>query len=166
MLTGHAEPLGPSELPGSKPGINFAVFSEHATSVTLELYNSDGSGAASFPLERTGNTWHVGVAGLPKSGVLYGYRVKGEGGWESGGRWDASKVMLDPYAPLVAGRSKFGVRDAFEQFREKVRSSWLLRCHRQVCIHVILQAIPVALKPDRSVVLQIEQVGSLADLRF
>ena len=117
-------------LPGNKPGINFAVFSEHASSVTLELYNSDGSGAASFPLERTDNTWHIGVAGLPKSGVLYGYRVEGEGGWESGHRWDPSKVMLDPYAPLVAGRSSFGVRDAFEQFREKVRSFWLRDCHR------------------------------------
>jgi len=52
--------------------------------------------------------------------VLYGWRVDGEGGWEAGHRWDASKVMLDPYAPLVAGRARFGVRDDFEQFKEKV----------------------------------------------
>lgn len=118
---GSAEPLGPSVADG---GINFAVFSQHATAVTLELYNSDGSEAASYPLDRqsnrTGDIWHITIQGLPKSGVLYGYRVDGEGGWDQGHRWDASKVMLDPYAPLVAGRARFGVRDEFEQYREKV----------------------------------------------
>jgi len=65
--------LGPSVAEGAVPGINFAVFSQHATSVTLELFHSDGSQAASFPLQRDGNrtedVWHVCIEGLPKAGV-------------------------------------------------------------------------------------------------
>jgi hypothetical protein len=34
-----------------------------------------------------GDVWHVALEGLPGSGVLYGFRVKGEGGWETGYRW-------------------------------------------------------------------------------
>lgn len=36
--------------------------------------------------------WHMEVEGLPSSGVLYGFRVAGKGGWETGYRWDSSKV--------------------------------------------------------------------------
>lgn len=47
-------------------------------------------------------------------------QVDGEGGWEQGHRWDASKLCIDPYAPLIEGRRQFGVRDEVEQFRTKV----------------------------------------------
>ena len=60
------------------------------------------------------------MEGLPNSGVLYGYRVGGEGGWDTGHRWDPSRVLLDPYAKHVAGRQRFGVRDKFEKFEVKV----------------------------------------------
>ena len=49
-------------------------------------------------------------------------QVDGEGGWEQGHRWDASKLCIDPYAPLIEGRRRFGVRDEVEQFRTKVSS--------------------------------------------
>jgi isoamylase len=48
---------------------------------------------------------------LPKKGVLYGYKVSGEGGWETGLRWSPDAVLLDPYAKLVEGRRFFGQRD-------------------------------------------------------
>ena len=35
-------------------------------------------------------------------------------------RWDSSRVLLDPYAPLVSGRRRFGKRDAIENFQGKV----------------------------------------------
>jgi hypothetical protein len=35
---------------------------------------------------RTGDVWHAQLEGLPGSGVLYGYKVAGEGGWETGNR--------------------------------------------------------------------------------
>ena len=46
-------------------------------------------------------------------------QVEGEGGWEQGHRWDASKLCIDPYAPLIEGRKRFAVRDDTEQFRLK-----------------------------------------------
>lgn len=114
--------------------MNFAIFSQHASSVTLELYSSNGSSLRSFPLDaqsnRAGNIWHIAIEGLPKQGVLYGYRVDGEGGWETGHRWDPSKVMLDPYAPLVAGRRKFAIRDEEEQF--KTKANFLLHLASQI----------------------------------
>jgi isoamylase len=63
-----------------------------------------------------GDVWHVALAGLPHVGVCYGYRVSGDGGWDAGLRWDASRALLDPYAPLVNGRRQFGVRDGVEHF--------------------------------------------------
>ena len=81
------------------------------------------SGASSnhLPLPRSGDVWHGLVKGLPKKGILYAYKVEGEGGWEQGHRWDASKLCLDPYAPLIEGRRRFGKRDEVEQYRPKVR---------------------------------------------
>ena len=52
--------------------------------------------------------WHCALEGLPRSGVRYGYRVHGPpGGGPAGSRWHPETVLLDPYAPLVAGRSVF-----------------------------------------------------------
>jgi glycogen operon protein len=45
---------------------------------------------------RTYHYWHVFVPGL-KPGQLYGYRVKGESAPKRGLRFDATKVLLDPY---------------------------------------------------------------------
>lgn len=72
-----------------------------------------------------GDVWHVQLQGLPLSGIAYGYRVAGEGGWEQGHRWDAGRVLLDPYAPLVNGRRVFGQRDELEAFKPKLGSTWL-----------------------------------------
>lgn len=124
LLAGSAQPLGPSLAQGAPAAVNFAVFSQHASGVTLELYSSGGSSLQSIALDptehRSGDVWHIAVEGLPRSGILYGYRVSGEGGWETGHRWDPTRVMLDPYAPLVAGRRRFAVRDEIEQFKQKV----------------------------------------------
>ena len=40
--------------------------------------------------------------------------------WNPHGRWCPDKLLLDPYAPLVWGRVKFGVRDEVEEFKQKV----------------------------------------------
>ncbi len=73
-------------------------------------------------LTRAGDVFHVELAGLPGSGLRYGFRVAGDGGWAEGHRWEPERVLLDPYAPLVAGRRRFGVRDGVEQFQGKVRA--------------------------------------------
>ena len=60
-----------------------------------------------FPLQRSGDTWHTALRGLPRSGVRYAYQVAGQGGWETGDRWYPDTLLLDPYAPLVTGRDVF-----------------------------------------------------------
>ena len=67
-----------------------------------------------------GDVWHVLLEGCPGSGVVYGYRVGGSGGWDTGMRWDATRVLLDPYAPLVNSRRVFGKRDGVEKFKTRV----------------------------------------------
>ncbi|CAL8468466.1 g8006 [Coccomyxa elongata] len=126
---GTPEPLGPSKMSeSSKSGVNFALFSEHATAVTLVLSDKDDKNVVEIELEpathRTGNVWHVDVEGCPLSGVLYGYKVEGQTGWETGDRWDSTRILLDPYAPLVKGRSVFAKRDDFERFEEKTGSQF------------------------------------------
>lgn len=61
--------------------------------------------------------WHSFVPGLPLHNILYGYKVQGHGGWDTPFRWDATRVLLDPYARYVVGRAAFGQRDAFERFK-------------------------------------------------
>lgn len=109
---GHPSPLGAS--PTDK-GINFALFSEHATAVSLCLYLDAGITDQSTEVvvldpekNKTGNVWHLLVENLPWKGVLYGYLVDGPKGWEKGHRFDPTKVLLDPYAKLVEGRRVFG----------------------------------------------------------
>jgi hypothetical protein len=51
---------------------------------------------------------------LPRSNVLYGYRIDGPRGWHQGHRFDSSIVLIDPYAKLVEGRRYFG--DASNKF--------------------------------------------------
>ena len=86
---GSPEPLGPSLGPDKK-GINFALYSEHASAVALELFNSEDNSLHEIKLDpdqnKTQHVWHVLVDGLPTSGALYAYKVQGQGGWETGGR--------------------------------------------------------------------------------
>ena len=59
-------------------GVNFALYSEHATSVELLLYD-EGKAAPSYSLylpDKTGPVWHGYLPGL-KPGRFYGYRVHG-----------------------------------------------------------------------------------------
>ena len=70
--------------------MNFALYSEHASEVALEIYNDQDNSVMELNLDaskyKTGHVWHVLVEGLPLSGVLYAFKVQGEGGWETGGR--------------------------------------------------------------------------------
>eukprot|EP00262_Sarcandra_glabra_P000408 TRINITY_DN10485_c1_g1_i3.p1 TRINITY_DN10485_c1_g1~~TRINITY_DN10485_c1_g1_i3.p1 ORF type:complete len:788 (-),score=138.80 TRINITY_DN10485_c1_g1_i3:476-2782(-) len=113
---GQAFPLGASEV---ENGINFAIFSQHASSVTICLsipYRGKIQGLDTAMVEikldprnnKTGDIWHICVEDLPRSGCLYGYRIDGPQGWQEGHRFDDSVVLLDPYAKLVEGRKIFG----------------------------------------------------------
>ena len=86
-------------------GVNFSLFSKHAQKVTLCLFDSSGRNEVRrFPLpHRTGDCWHGYLPGA-EPGLLYGYRVHGPYAPEEGHRFNANKLLLDPYAKFLWGR--------------------------------------------------------------
>lgn len=80
-------------------GVNFALFSAHATKVELCLFSEDGKTELekiSLP-EFTNEIWHGYLRGLGP-GQRYGYRVHGPYEPEKGHRFNPNKLLLDPYA--------------------------------------------------------------------
>uniref|UniRef100_A0A383WPZ9 isoamylase n=1 Tax=Tetradesmus obliquus TaxID=3088 RepID=A0A383WPZ9_TETOB len=118
---GQAEPLGPSKQGNA---VNFAVFSHAATAMSLVLHNPNDGSRQEITMNKSGDVWHVAVEGLPSSNVYYALRVSGNGGWETGYRWDKSRLLLDPRAPLVAGRRNWAQREEREEFKNEKGSMW------------------------------------------
>src|SRR5688572_24577364 len=84
-------------------GVNFALFSEHATKVELCLYDSAQTPMESLCvplLERTDMVWH-GYLPDVRPGQLYGYRVDGPWDPSQGHRFNQTKILLDPYAKII-----------------------------------------------------------------
>jgi isoamylase len=98
--TGESSPLGATVLPG---GVNFSVYSRSASGLEVIFFDRDADPQPSrvIPVDpatdRTDHYWHVFVPDV-KPGQLYGYRVHGPFDPVQGMRFDASKVLLDPYA--------------------------------------------------------------------
>jgi glycogen operon protein len=87
-------------------GVNFAIFSAHATRVDLCLFESPNACAPSTSMtlpEHTDMVWH-GYLPDVRPGQLYGYRVHGPYDPHAGLRFNANKVVLDPYTKSI-GRS-------------------------------------------------------------
>ncbi len=84
-------------------GVNFAIFSEHATKVELCLFDSVEATVESRRIsfyEQTDLVWHAYVPDL-EPGQLYGYRVHGPYEPQHGHRFNPNKIVLDPYAKLI-----------------------------------------------------------------
>ena len=98
-------------------GVNFSVFSKHATGVQLLLFDrvDDPRPARVIPLDpsadRTYHYWHVFVPEV-RPGQLYGYRVEGPFDPASGMRFDPGKVLLDPYGRGVVVPERYGRDEA------------------------------------------------------
>jgi len=101
MLSGTPHRLGAHVDEG---GVNFAVFSDHATKIELCLFSrEDHEEIARYVLpERSGSIWHGYLAGLP-AGAVYGYRVHGPYAPEHGHRFNPNKLLLDPYTRELHG---------------------------------------------------------------
>ena len=100
---GRPSPLG-ATFDEAGGGVNFALFSEHATKVELCLFDSAGAVAESHRIalpERTNQVWH-GLLPDAKPGQIYGYRVHGPHEPARGHRFNPRKVLLDPYAKSIA----------------------------------------------------------------
>jgi glycogen operon protein len=99
LWPGYRYPLGASYM---GEGTNFSVFSEHGEGVDLCLLDADGIETELELKEVTASVWHGYVAGVGP-GQRYGYRVRGPFLPEQGHRFDASKLLLDPYAKAIDG---------------------------------------------------------------
>jgi glycogen operon protein len=90
-------------------GVNFALFSENATSVELCLFDSPDDLHESECIklvEQTDDVWHVYIPYL-KPRQCYGYRVYGPYEPEQGYRFNPNKLLVDPYAKAISGPIKW-----------------------------------------------------------
>jgi glycogen operon protein len=105
---GHPLPFGASIVPG---GINFSVFSRHATGCTLVLFEKGALrpfAEIPFPPEfRIGDVFAMIVFDVDPHGIEYGYRMDGPFNPHAGHRFDERHILLDPFARAVGGRGVF-----------------------------------------------------------
>ena len=104
---GEPYPLGAT---WTGKGVNFALYSANATGVDLCLFEATDTDREDVRIrlrEVTDHVWHVF---LPDAGPgqLYGYRVYGAYDPAAGHRFNASKVVIDPYAKAIAGKVLWG----------------------------------------------------------
>ena len=110
LENGSSSPLGATPSPD---GVNFSVFSRHATGVQLLLFNGVDDAKAERvvrldpSINRTYHYWHVFVPDV-RPGQLYAYRVEGPFDPSNGMRFDATKVLLDPYGRGVMVPEAYG----------------------------------------------------------
>lgn len=97
-------PLGTHESAG---GVNFSLFSRHASRVRLEFFDlaADATPARVFEFDparnRTADVWHVWVKGI-RPGQLYDYRLDGPYQPAEGHRFNFNKMLLDPFATAIS----------------------------------------------------------------
>src|SRR6059058_763040 len=99
---GYPYPLGATWMGN---GVNFALFSEAATSVDLCLFDNIDARQENVRIpvtEHTDQVWHVFLPDV-RPGQLYGFRVSGPYDPERGLRFNSAKLLLDPYAKAIAG---------------------------------------------------------------
>lgn len=106
---GRVQPFGATLVPG---GVNFSVFSSCATAVTLVMFRpGDKTPCAELPFPeefRIGGVWAMTVFDLDCEQIEYGFRVYGPDDARAGHRFDPSKVLADPHAKAMSGRSVWG----------------------------------------------------------
>ena len=97
-----------------RSGVNFAIVSRYATSVTLLIFTPGAEEAiVEFPLDarfhRTGEIWHAFLKGLDP-GISYAYRMDRVPNAEPQvHRFDFQADLLDPYAKALTGGDTWGI---------------------------------------------------------
>ncbi|MBJ9752203.1 glycogen debranching protein GlgX [Burkholderia cepacia] len=89
-------------------GVNFAVYSKHASRLDVCLFDPAGSTElARIPLpSRTGDVWH-GFVPNATPGLVYGYRAHGDYAPADGHRFNPHKLLVDPYARELVGEMRW-----------------------------------------------------------
>ncbi|MCO4849049.1 MAG: glycogen debranching protein GlgX [Yoonia sp.] len=118
-------------------GVNFAVFSRHATKVMLCLFDENGVENQIITLpERQGHVWHGYFPGM-KAGQQYGYRMDGPYKPKEGHRFNPYKLLIDPYAKRLTGHPtwnkalfgyKTGHKDKDLSFDKSDSAPYMSRC--------------------------------------
>ena len=111
---GRCLPLGASL---GHAGVNFAVLTRHGTSVNLVILDAEAASTlAEIPLHplrnRTGDHWHIEIAGLPEL-FCYGWRVDGPKGLRHA--FDPEKILLDPASTAISGGAHWGKKTPFKR---------------------------------------------------
>jgi glycogen operon protein len=96
---GQPFPLGPV---WDGRGTNFSLFSENAERVEICLFDGDDREERIPVTERTAFNWHCYLPGVGP-GQHYGYRVHGPYKPERGARFNAAKLLIDPYSKAIEG---------------------------------------------------------------
>src|SRR5215207_3230815 len=99
LLAGRPWPLGATPRDG---GVNFAVYSEHAEKMLLAVFEGENIEIDAALPARTGFIWH-GFLPDAGPGLRYGFRASGPFDIALGLRFNASKLLLDPYARAISG---------------------------------------------------------------
>jgi len=105
ISSGYPYPLGATV---DNSGVNFSLFSAHATKVVLCIFDATGEieVAQYIMTEKTRQIWHCHLANA-QAGLLYGYRVFGPYQPQLGHRFNHHKLLLDPYAKKLVGELKY-----------------------------------------------------------
>ncbi|MDE3134218.1 MAG: glycogen debranching enzyme, partial [Acidobacteriota bacterium] len=83
-------------------GTNFSLFSEHAESVELCLFDDVGDEQRIPVTQQRAQNWHCYLPGVGP-GQRYGYRVHGPYDPVNGQRFNPAKLLIDPYAKAIEG---------------------------------------------------------------
>ncbi len=96
---GQWSPLG---VTADDDGVNVALWAEGAERVQLCLFDDEGREERVELDEKTYHVWHGYLPGI-RSGQRYGFRVDGPWDPARGLRFNAAKLLTDPYARAVDG---------------------------------------------------------------
>jgi isoamylase len=83
-------------------GTNFSLFSEHAESVELCLFDNDGDETRIPMTQRRALNFHCYLPEVGP-GQRYGFRVHGPYAPPEGHRFNQAKLLIDPYAKAIEG---------------------------------------------------------------
>jgi isoamylase len=121
VRAGKPLPFGATVVPG---GVNFSVYSNHATAMTLVLFRQgEPEPVAELPFPpsfRIGGVYAMTVYGLDVETIEYGYRADGPFCPEQGHRFDPGHILTDPYAKLIAGGETWGKPRSSREYRARV----------------------------------------------
>lgn len=116
LRRGNPLPFGATIIAGD--GVNFSIYSRHATTCELALFKKrefEPFAIIPFPDEfRIGNVFTMIVFNLDFENIEYGYRMDGLFNTQEGHWFNKNKILMDPYVKAVGGREVWGKEPDFD----------------------------------------------------